>query len=135
MSKDSVSRKKYDALKEKAERWRDKAEDCERRYEDVLAENEQLVLENEELQENRFSSTDIAKYGEMEETIRVITKELEEANDRISALEDEVTTATADAQRYRKQYKEERKKMRDLEKETQVKAMVDSILSQKLPKP
>ena len=42
----TVSREKYDFLKDKASKWRDNVMDYKRRYENILAENEKLLEEN-----------------------------------------------------------------------------------------
>ena len=134
MSREHVSRTKYDTLRDKAERWREKAADYEKRYEDILVENEQLIVENEELQESRFSDADIARYGELEEDVRQLNKDIAENARREAALQEENTMLSADVQKYKYQYKEERKKIRDLEKENQLKSMMNDIISQRLPK-
>ena len=132
MNGDHVSRAKYDTLKGKAERWRDKAVDYEKRYEDILTENEQLTIENEELQDSKLSSVDLMKYSELEDDARQLKKELEESACREAALQEENSILLADAQRYKQQYKEERKKTRALEKESQMKIMMDTIVAQRL---
>jgi hypothetical protein len=132
MNGDHVSRAKYDTLKGKAERWRDKAVDYEKRYEDILVENEQLTLENEELQDNKLSSVDLMKYSELEDDARQLKKELEESACREETLREENSILLSDAKRYKQQYREERKKTRALEKESQMKIMMDTIVAQRL---
>tara|TARA_Y100000389_G_scaffold41070_1_gene35681 strand:- start:8615 stop:9034 length:420 start_codon:yes stop_codon:yes gene_type:complete len=134
MSRDHVPRAKYETLKGKAERWRDKAVDYEKRYEDILAENEQLTLENEELQDNMLSRVDLGKHKELEDDICELKKELDESTCREAALQEENSILLVDVQTYKRQYKEERRKMRTLEKETQMKNMMDTIVAQRLSK-
>lgn len=134
MSRDHVPRAKYETLKGKAERWRDKAVDYEKRYEDILTENEQLTLENEELQDNMLSRVDLAKHKELEDDICELKKELDESACREETLQEENSILLADVQKYKQQYKEERRKMRTLEKETQMKSMMDTIVAQRLSK-
>jgi len=50
MSK-TVSRNKYESMKEKAQKWLDKALEYETRLEEIVDENDRLELENSQLQD------------------------------------------------------------------------------------
>jgi hypothetical protein len=61
-----------------------------------------------------LSRVDLGKHKELEDDICELKKELDESTCREAELQEENSILLADVQKYKRQYKEERKKMRTL---------------------
>ena len=94
-SPEPVSRKKYDNLKEKAEKWYYEANDNKERMDILRQENDTLTQENEQLQENILELSkqqtnscdlDIAQ-KEIKKLLHKITKTEENYSKKLSDLE------------------------------------------------
>ena len=104
----TVSRDKYEDLKEKASQWRDRALDYERRYEDILEENEKLISENDDLQDRLVN---------LPESDHSQVAELEKENEELRAKLDKFSV----------RYKEMRKQLRQWEKEKEEERLLEKL--------
>lgn len=111
---ETVSRDKYESLKEKTTQWMEKALEYQSRYETILQENEKLVSENDELQERLLMESEYDK-----------TREIE--------LEQENEILAAKLEKCEAKYKEARKKLKEIESERNEERLLEK-LTQRLNK-
>lgn len=74
----TVSRDKYDLLKDKANQWKDRSLEYEQLYEDMLEENEKLLAENNDLQDRLINESENDDNIELKHENHNLRKKLEE---------------------------------------------------------
>jgi len=100
----TISRDKYDLLKDKANQWRDRSLEYEQLYEDMLEENEKLLSENNDLQDrliNQSENDDI---------------ELKHENHNLRKKLEELTIKYKQIRKQRRQWEKEKEEERLIEK-------------------
>ena len=136
----TVSREKYNSLKEKASQWREKALDYKNMYENILLENEKLIDENEYLQDNLHDIPNIEESNhereeELEREIYELRHEIKLLNKKNRSFENkhnkdqfdverrlllkeaEVDRLNAALEDYKERYKEFRDEVRMLRRD------------------
>lgn len=116
MSKNYVSRDKYDILKDKAIKWQEKAEDYKLRYEKILEENNNLLEENDNLQETVLKCSDIDNTDyekieieniEFQNLIREQEEQIQELNNKIYDIQEKNSIYSQKLKAIKKQKYEE----------------------------
>ena len=126
----TISRDKYESIKEKASQWRDKALDYESRYESIFKENEKLIEQNEQLQDKLVDMpvVDDEEVNELKREIKVLMKKNKALEDKrgsdffdlerqLLRKEGEVDRLTAAVEDYKERYKEFREEINLMRRE------------------